>query len=605
MHRRAPLFLAAAAIFAAVAAGPARAQVKTVYIVPGAHFDVGFDAPPPVVREHRIQAVEDALAAAEADPDFHWMEDGAWGFGGWLERYRGDAARMARAKRALRSGQLIISAVWSSPHGAIFPESLDLLTAHLGEMERLFSVRPEVAILDDAPSYPEAIVDALAARGVRYALMGANMAISSPLPARFVRSPFWWESAKGARLLVYVDPNSYCQTLDWPWATDTSRFTDPALSADEKILLASADQGFRKLLAETTSRYDAIVFENAFDDWPVSAVKDIVPLVRLWTAQRLAPALVVASPLAYFRHIDSRYGAALPVYKGEWGGRWDTIRAMCPVWTWRLRRAMRGIRPDAPYAVRAAAATAMDHGLTLGPGWPGKFTERETLEHAREQARVFARAVELAGGPPVDAVPVFRPSAHRAPADPRWKDVLVDPARVRVRAGPAQIAPFLADDAPLWGDAPAVELDALHLVARVRIDRDRIPGTDKGNIRVTLELPLRAAPAALRIAPLGSPSALAGTWLLGAPPDFVVAPEGLLVTGAAHPFTVTSPLAFSYALAADPATPGLTWLQVLLVWQNNYCELKDGTKKVLPFADLYPGEPKILDVWVQVDLINR
>ena len=31
-------------------------QVKTIYIVPGAHFDVGFDAPPAVVRERRIEA---------------------------------------------------------------------------------------------------------------------------------------------------------------------------------------------------------------------------------------------------------------------------------------------------------------------------------------------------------------------------------------------------------------------------------------------------------------------------------------------------------------------------------------------------------------------
>jgi len=578
------------------------AQVKTVYIVPGAHFDVGFDAPPPVVREHRIQAVEDALRAAEADADFHWMEDGAWGFGGWLERYRGDAARMARARRALRNGQLIISAVWLSPHGSIFHESLDLLTVHLDEMERLFGVRPEVAILDDAPSYPEAIVDALAARGVRYALVGANMWLTPPLPAKLVRSPFWWQSAKDARVLVYIDPNSYCQALDWPWVTDTSRFTDSALSADEKALLATTDQGFRKLLGETTSRYDAIVFENAFDDWPVSAVKDVAPLVRLWTAQRLTPALVVASPLDYFRRIESRYGAELPVYRGEWGGRWDTVRATCPVWTWRLREAMKHIRPGAPAGVREAAATAMDHGLTLGPGWGGKFTEQETLEHAREQSRIFARAVELAGAPRVDSLPVFKRLPSRAAPDPRWKDVLSDPARIRVRAGPLQIAPFIADDAPSWGGPPEVECGARRLVARVRIDRNKIPGVDKGNVRVTLELPLRAAKAALRIVPADSPSARAGKWLLGAPPDLVVAPEGVLVTGAAHPFSVTSPLAFSYTLAADPATPGLTWLQVLLVWQSNLCELKDGSKKVLQFADLYPGEPAILDTWVQVDL---
>jgi hypothetical protein len=611
--RRAVAIGAAAVIALTLSASSAPAQVKTVYIVPGAHFDVGFDAPPAVVREHRIKAVEDALAAAEADPDFHWMEDGAWGFGGWLERYGGDPARLARASRALRSGQLVVSAVWLSPHGSIFHEFLGLLTAHLDEMERLLGVRPEVAILDDAPSHPEALVDALAGRGVRYLLVGANMFVTAPLPARFVRSPFWWESAKGARVLVYIDPNSYGQSLDWPWVTDTARFANVAASPDEKILLATADRGFRNLLAETTARYDALVFEHAFDDWGVEAVKDLPPFVRLWKAAGLEPSLVLSSPLAYFRHIEAGYGAELPVYKGEWGGQWDEIRAMCPVWTWRLREAMKRIRPDAPVDVREAAATAMDHGLTLGPGWPGKFTEAETIEHARGQAQIFTRAVEMAGRaagegtggvPGVHSRPEFPKTRDARAPDPGWRDVLADPAGIRVRVGPGQLAPFLPADAPPLDVPLTVETHGPRLSARLRVDRTRLPGADSRITYVVMELPLRAGKDRLRVAPEGSPSALAGRWLRGAPPDVLVAPEGLRVMGLARPLRVSSPLAFSYTLVRDAADAGLTWFQVLLVRQCDLCELKDGTKKVLPFRDLYPGEPDVLDTWVEAELLT-
>jgi hypothetical protein len=586
-------------------------QVKTIYIVPGAHFDVGFDAPPAVVRERRIEAVEDALAAAEADPDFHWMEDGAWGFVGWLERYRGDADRLARARRALRSGQLIVSAAWLSPHGSIFPEFLGLLTAHLDEMERLLDFRPAVAVLDDAPSHPEALVDALAGSGVRYLLVGANMFITEPLPARLVRSPFWWESAKGARVLVYVDPNSYDQALDWPWATDASRFANVAVSPDEKIALATADQGFRKLLAGTTARYDALVFEHAFDDWAADAVKDLPPFVRMWKSAGLEPALVLSSPLDYFRHIEARYGTELPVYRGEWGGQWDLIRAMCPVWTWRLREAMKRIPTDAPVDVREAAATAMDHGLTLGPGWPGKFTEAETIAHARGQAQVFARAVEMAGRaagkgtksvPRVDSRPMFPKTRDLRPLDHDWREVLADPLRIRVRIGPGQLSPFLSADAPPFDVPLTLEARGPRLTVRLHIDRTSLPGAESRITYVVMELPLRAGKDRLLIAPVGSPSALAGRWLLGTPPDVVVAPGGLRVMGLARPLRVSSPLAFSYSLIQDPADAGLTWLQVLLVRQCDLCELKDGTKKVLPFKDLYPGEPDVLDTWVEVAL---
>lgn len=587
-------------------------QVETVFVVPGSHFDVGFNDLPSAVREHRIQAVEDALQAAEEDSDFHWMEDGAWGFAGWLERYRGNAARLARARRALQSGQLVVSAVWVSPHGSMFHESLDLLTAHLDEMERLLDYRPQVAVLDDAPSHPEALVDALVARGVRYMLIGANMSVSAPLPPRLVRSPFWWESSKGARALVYIDPNGYCQAAEWPDETDTSRFADLARSPQDRTLLATAEKGFRNLLAQTTSRYDALVFEHAGDDWPVAAVKEIPGLARLWNAAGLRPSLAVSSPLAYFRHIEARYGTELPVYRGEWGGQWDNSRAACPVWTWRLREAMKLVRPDAPLEVRKALATAMDHGLTLGPGWPEMFTEEQTIAHAREQAQVFARAVELAGrtarkefggAPLVHSLPkLMRPPDERAP-DAGWREVLADTARIRVRVGPGQIAPFIADTAPSWDVPLVVEIRGPYLVARARIDRRKIPGADSGNTFVTLELPLRARADRLRIAAEDSPAALAGKWLCGAPPAFVAAPEGLRVTGLPYPLRVASPLAFSYTLAPDPTRATVTWLQVLLVWQNTKCTLKGGAAKVLPFKSLFPGEPVVLDTGVEVELL--
>ena len=602
----------AVSLFVAGSFVPAGAQVETIFIVPGSHFDVGFNDLPSVVREHRIRAVEEALRAAEADPDFHWMEDGAWGFGGWLERYRGDAARLARARRVLQNGQLTVSAVWVSPHGSIFHESLDLLTSHLDEMERLLGYRPQVAVLDDAPSHPEALVDALAARGVRYLLVGANMFVSAPLPQKLVRSPFWWESSKGARALVYIDPNSYDQAARWPDATDTTRFANLAPSSSDRALLATADQGFRKLLAETTSRYDALVFEHAGDDWSVSTVGWLPGLVRLWDSGGLRPALAVASPLAYFRHIEARYGAELPIYSGEWGGEWDNIRAMCPAWTWRLREAMKRIRPDASVDVREAAATAMDHGLTLGPGWPGMLTEGQTIAHAREQAQVFARAVKLAGRaagkgsdrvPFVDSLPRFSESQDKRPPAPGWQEVLADSAGIRVRVGPGQIAPFIPGDAPSLDVPLTVETHGSSLVARARIDRRKIPGADAGNTYVTLELPLRARADRLRIAAEDSPSALAGKWLRGAPPAVVVAPEGLRVTGLPRPLRVVSPLAFSYTLTPDPIRADVTWLQVLLVWQNMKCVLKGGITKVLPFKDLYPGEPEVLDTWVEVNML--
>jgi Glycosyl hydrolases family 38 N-terminal domain len=603
-----------ALLVTAATSTPASVPVDTVFVVPGAHFDVGFDDLPSVVREHRIRAIDDALWAAEADPDFHWMEDGAWGFGGWLDRYRDDDRRMAAARRALRTGQLIISAVWVSPHGSIFNESLGLLTVHLDEMERLLGWRPQVAILDDAPSQPEALVDALAAHGVRYMLVGANMFLTPPLPAKLVRSPFWWESSTGARVLVYIDPNSYCQALSWPAVTDTARFANRDSFPGDPVLYATVEGGFRKLLAETTSRYDAVVFEDAFDDWNPSDVAGVPELVRAWNAAGMKPSLALASPLAYFRHIERKYGAELPVYRGEWGGQWGNIRATCPVWTWRLRQAMKLVRPDFPAQVREALATAMDHGLKLGPPRGGAFNYWQTVDNAREQARIFGRAVESASRAAgsmsaavslADLLPSTSEVRDDRFADAAWRDVLADSARIRVRVGPGQLVPFIPERAPVWEVPLTVRTQGRRLVASAHIDRGAIPGADSAMTFVTLEIPLRAPRGRLRTAPENSPSALAGKWLRGEPPPFVVAPEGLRVSGLAHALSVASPLAFTYTLVPDRARDDVTWLQVLLLWQDARCELKGGITQSLTFPELYPGEPQVLDMWVKVNILSE
>jgi hypothetical protein len=602
-----------ALLVAAATSSPAPAQVDTVFVVPGAHFDVGFDALPSVVREHRIQAIDDALWAAEVDPDFHWMEDGAWGFGGWLDRHRHDARRMAAARRALGTGQLVISAVWVSPHGSIFNGSLDLLTVHLDEMKDLLGWRPQVAILDDAPSQPEALVDALAAHGVRYMLVGANMFVTPPLPAKLVRSPFWWESSRGARILVYIDPNSYSQALSWPAVTDTARFADRDRFPGDPMLYATVESGFRELVAQTTSRYDALVFEDAFDDWGPSDVAETPGLVRTWNAAGMKPTLVLASPLAYFRHIEGRYGTELPVYRGEWGGQWGNIRATCPVWTWRLRQAMKLVRPDFPAPVKEALATAMDHGLKMGPPKRGAFSYWQTVDNAEEQARIFAHAVESAsraagsmsaGASLVDSLPPPPEMGDDGFADAAWRIVLADSARIRVRVGPGQLVPFISERAPVWNAPLTVRTQGRRLVASAHIDRGAIPGADSAMTFVTLEIPLRAPRGRLRIAPENSPSALAGTWLRGQPPPFVVAPEGLRVSGLAHALSVVSPLAFTYTLVPDRARDDITWLQVLLLWQEGRCGLKGGITRSLPFQDLYPGEPQVLDMWVEVNTLT-
>lgn len=379
---------------------PARAAVETIYVVPGSHLDVGFTDLPSRVLEHRIAVIDSAIDAAQSDPAFHWTEDGAWAFAGWLERHLHDTPRLRIVRHLLENGQLSIGATWVIPHAAVFWEFLDLLTTHCDQLQQLLGYRPPVALLNDAPSYPEALVDALAAQGIRYALIGANMTFSRPLPSHLVRTPFWWESARGARLLVYIDPDSYVAAHSrWAIDPDLARFFNPQLFPPDRGTLETMQNGIRRMLGETSAQFDALVVQHSLDNWSDVNARKLPGFVKQWNATGQLPRLVLASAQDYFRHIEERYGAVLPVLRGEWGGQWDDTRGACPVWTWRLRQAMRAAGKDAPVKMKLALATAMDHGLGLGPGWSGMFTETQTIKHAHEQEGIFKRAVKWVLGP--------------------------------------------------------------------------------------------------------------------------------------------------------------------------------------------------------------
>ena len=567
---------------------------------------MGFTDTPSRVRERRIAILDEAIDAAESDSDFYWFEEGAWAFDAWHEHHRTNDSRLGLARRLLQSGRLGIGATWVSPLVAGMPEGLRVLTFHLEELDRDFGYRPSVALLNDSPSYPEALIDALAARGVRYLLVGANMFVSAPLPARLVRTPFWWESASGARVLTYVDPDGYTTGFTrWGIEPGCARAFEPERFPADTDDLATMSRAITAMLEATPSPYDALVVQHAFDNWDPECATRLPDALRRWNASGRRPHLQLAPPDHYFRHIEERYGTALPVYRGEWGGQWDAQRvAGAPISFWRLREAARALAPDAPRETKVAIATALDHNVGFGPPTWG-FTDSQVRDNGRENAELIARAVRLSLG--TDALQALPPVVGLPPPGPLpapWLQVLASGAKpARVRVGPRFVGPFVLGNGRELEIPVEFSADEEHLVLHTRLDRTAIPGTADGAVYVVLEIPFRARREDLRLAPEGSPSALVGEWLREGPPNgIVIGPDGVRLIGLPLQIKVTSPVVLSWTLVPDREEPATTWLQGLLVAQSELCELKGGEKVVFPYSVLYPGEPAILDVGVVLEL---
>ena len=572
--------------------------VDTVFVLPGSHLDVGYTDTPSRVREVRVEVIEDAIRAARQDPEFRWFEEGGWAFDAWLQRYGQDEQQLAIVRQLLQSGQLGVGATWVSPHAAAIPEAVGFLTLHLEDLDSLFNYRPTVAVLNDPPSYPEVLAEALVARGIRYLLVGANMFVSRPLPSHLVRSPFWWELASGNRLLVYIDPDGFTAGFaKWGLGPRCARFFDDRRFPSNLDDLETMEEGIRAGIRDTPATYHAVIVQQALDNWGIDCALELPASVRAWNESGRLPRLVIAQPETYFKHIEERYARELPVYRGEWGGQWDNIRAINPVWTWRIREAARSLQADAGREARAALATVLDHNHALGAGrnWE---TEQVCRAHARGVAENFSRAVRLAGGSEMlDSEPPA--PAFDGPEVPAVLQALLAPGRaVRMRAGPSRISPFIPANAPELAVPVEAGTRNGRLALRARLNRRSI-----ADGRVVIEVPLRGNLTDFRLAPEESPDAIAGRWLAGEPP-FIVAPRGLRVIASGLSLTVTSPVVFTWTLTADQLDPNVTWLQGLVVWQSTTCTLEGGRRVPLAFEVLNPGEPAQLTVQIEIEILR-
>ena len=592
MNRPVRLLLALALV---PLASPASAQrvPDTVFVVPGSHLDLGFTAPFDAVRMQRIANLDRAIDRAERDPGFVWFEEGGWAVDAWLDQYRAEPRQIARLRALVQRRQIGVGATLLSPYAAAFPEALGLLTLHLDRIQQELGRRPTVAVINDVPAVPEALIDALAAAGIRYLLMGPNLTFSAPLPARVTNDPFYWASASGARLLVAIEPDGYQAGLNrWLLPPDCIRTLDPghfgSLSDDSILSLGVAVQ-----LKHRTGSLPLSIVQHSLDNSGPECVANLAAAANRWNQRAHVARLVVATPEVYFQHVEARFARQLVVRHGEWGGDWDLLRASEPVWSWRLRQAIHAISTGSSRALRIAAVTATDHNMGLGPRWLDGLPAATARQHIAGVLDVYRRVV--AGGlgrAGLTAVPPAIPAPAAGAWPATWRAIVGDRNQaVRLRAGPAFIYPFVSDSAPVVPLAIAVSADARRLVIHTAIDRVRLEQQLGARYQAVIEVTLHAPLGAIRMAPEHSTSGRAGRWLMGTAAERVVAPEGVRIVGPGWTINAHGPLLIGWTLRADPHDRSLTRLQALAVVHAVEGTVDGGRTMRLPFAEMYPGEP--------------
>jgi hypothetical protein len=321
----------------------AKTQIKTIYVIPSSHWDLGFIAPPEEVLPRLKPHLDEVIVNAKADPQFRWTIESAWQLREWLARTP-DPKQVQELVDLINKGQIQLSAVYGSMHTEFMgAEALNRITYDMKAIERQLGVKTDFAIMDDVPGFTSRLPQVLARSGVKYFVNGSNLFLFGGTSLTPGKMPFYWTAPDGSRVLTwqtqgrlggyteamadyYLDPDSlepYTKEHFYP------------KEVEGKSRLEIMQNGVDKLLAKYKDAkypYDALMLLYLHDFISSNReAKQLLPAIREWNAAGKEPRIVVATPAEFFHHMESNYGKdSFPAFSGDYSGLWSEVKINSP-----------------------------------------------------------------------------------------------------------------------------------------------------------------------------------------------------------------------------------------------------------------------------------
>ena len=321
-----------------------KSQIKTIYVIPSSHWDLGFIAPPEEILPRLKPHLDEVIANAKADPESRWTIESAWQLREWLAR-TSDPKQVQELVDLINKGQIQLSAVYGSMHTEFMgAETLNRITYDMKAIEKQLGVKTDFAIMDDVPGFTSRLPQVLARSGVKYFVNGSNLFLFGGTSLTPGKMPFYWTAPDGSRVLTwqtqghlggyteamadyYLDPDSlepYTKEHFYP------------KELEGKSRLEIMQNGVDKLLAkykDANYPYDALMLLYLHDFISSDReAKQLLPAVREWNAAGKQPRIVVATPAEFFHHMESTYGKdSFPAFSGDYSGLWSEVKINSPV----------------------------------------------------------------------------------------------------------------------------------------------------------------------------------------------------------------------------------------------------------------------------------
>jgi len=316
----------------------------TLYWLSSNHTDVGYtDLQERCLEVHR-KNLDAALARLATHPDYHWSAECALQVLSYVEN-RSPAAGDALVQ-AIRDGKVGFGAVFANLlTGILDHETFARVIWPAGLFARERGLGYLSALITDVPGQTLTFPTVLAASGVRYLASGPNPERAVPLlpEAEATRykllgewTPYpqlyWWEGPDGSRVLhwrAYHYGDALRFGFDVSAETMARRLSDWLLT--------------NPVLVSPGYPYDVALLYGA--QWDNALMDErLVENLEEFRRRYAFPRIVAGRAEDFFRDVERRFGAKLPVRRGDSGLYWEDGAASTAVELARYRAAQLAAR---------------------------------------------------------------------------------------------------------------------------------------------------------------------------------------------------------------------------------------------------------------------
>lgn len=322
-----------------------------IYLLPHSHVDIGYTALQADVEKKQNENIEIALRLIRETRDyplatFKWNVEVLWP----VENYLRAATPEKRAEfiAAVKAGHVGLDAMHGNTlTGLCRPEELLRLMTYATRLSAECGVPIESAMISDVPGYTWSTVSALAHAGVKYFSFAPNyFDRMGGTMVTWQNRPFWWAGPDGTnRVLCWCPSRGYALGHLIGDGEALARFLP-----DYLVELETNSYPY-----EVTHLRWNVHGDNGSPDEKVADV------VRDWNRRYASPRLNLATTAEAFREFEKRYGADLPVFRGDYTPYWEDGAASSALETAMNRAsAERLVQAETLWALRNPGAFPAD-----------------------------------------------------------------------------------------------------------------------------------------------------------------------------------------------------------------------------------------------------